>query len=340
MAQAIAREIRVKVTAADRARFAELRPVDPPTYEAYLRGRYHWNRQELRRGIQYFQKAIAKDPTYAAAYSGLADCFSALTAWGHVPASEGCVKAKALAQKALDIDDNLAEAHASFALATMYEFDFRTAEREFERAIELNPRYATGHHLFGFCLGVMGRYEEAYTEIQRAIRLDPLPSFTKAFLGYMFIYAHRYDQAIEQFLKTLELDSHSAPAHGGLGWAYRCKGMHGEAITALRKAVDLWRHPSPLAWLGEAYAAAGCRDEAREILDQLNALSKERYVTAYGIARVYAALGQNEEALGSLETAYRDHADWMLLLKVDPCFGALRPDPRFKDLMRRMNFPA
>ncbi len=341
VAQAIAREIRIKLTPVDQARFAEARPVDPEAYEAYLKGRYYWNRRPgVRKGIEYFEQAIAKDPTYAAAYAGLADCLSALSAWGVVPANEGCVKAKVLAEKALKLDPSSGEAHSSLALAAMYDFDFLTAQREFERSLELSPRYATGHHLFGFYLGAMGRYEEAYTELQRAIRLDPLLGLTNAFLGYIYLYARRYDQAIEQFMKTLELDPDSAFAHGGLGWAYRCKSLHEPAVAAARKAVELWHGPSPVSWLGEAYAAAGRRGEAHKILEQLHELSKQRYVTPYGVARIYAALGQKEDALHWLETAYRQRAEWMVLLKVDPCLDDLRPYPRFVDLMRRMNFPA
>jgi TolB-like protein len=198
VAQAIAREIRVKLTPIDEARFAKVQPVDPPAYDVYLKGRYYWNRRPATLGeaIKCFEQAIAIDPTYAAAYAGLSDCLSSLRVWGIVSANEGCNKAKGLAQKALEIDHSLADAHTALAHATMYQYDFLAAEREFERAIELNPRYATGHHLFGFYLAVTGRYEESYTELQRAIRLDPL-SVSKALLGHNYIYARRYDQAIE-----------------------------------------------------------------------------------------------------------------------------------------------
>jgi TolB-like protein/Flp pilus assembly protein TadD len=341
VAQAVAREVRVKLTPQEQAYIAHVRRVDPVAYEAYLRGRYHWNgRPGVRKSIEYFKQAIAKDPTYAAAYAGLADCLSALSAWGVVPANEGCMKAKVLAEKALKLDPSLGEAHTSLALSAMYDFDFLTAEREFERSLELNPRYATGHHLFGFYLGAMGRYEEAYTELQRAIRLDPLLGLTNAFLGYIYLYARRYDQAIAQFVKTIELDPNSAFAQGGLGWAYRCKLMHEPAIAAWQKAVELWHGPSPLSWFGEAYAAAGRQAEAHQILEQLFELSKQRYVTPYGVARVYAALGNKEEALRWLERAYQLRAEWMVLLKVDPCFDDLRPEPPFQELLRRMNFPA
>jgi tetratricopeptide (TPR) repeat protein len=221
----------------------------------------------------------------------------------------------------------------------MYQYDFLAAEREFERAIELNPRYATGHHLFGFYLAVTGRYEESYTELQRAIRLDPL-SVSKALLGHNYIYARRYDQAIEQLITTLELDPESGLAHAGLGWAYRCKSLFEPGIAALRKACDLWPGSTPIGMLGEAYAAAGRRDEAHRVLEQLDQLSKQRYVTPYVVSRIYATLGQKDEAFHWLETAYQQQAEWMVLLKVDPCFDNLRPDPRFQDLLLRMNFPS
>lgn len=167
-----------------------------------------------------------------------------------------------------------------------------------------------------------------------------LSTIINAIFGFVYIYTRRYDQAIKQFVKTLDLDPNSAPAHGGLGWAYRCKLLHQPAIAASRKAVEFWPGTSPLSWLGEAYAAAGSRDEALKILDQLFELSKQRYVTPYGVARIHATLGNKEEALHWLDAAYRQRAEWMVLPKVDPCFDDQRPDQRFQDLLRRMNFPA
>jgi len=292
-----------------------------------------------RTSVMHYKQAIAKDPAYAAAYAGLADCLTALSAWGLVPASEGCDKARQLAQRAVEMDHSLAEAHTALAYATIYDYDFLTAVKEFERAIELNPRYATAHQLFGFCLGVMGRYEEAYTELQRALRLDPLSSIINAFVGWVYLYGRRYDQAIEQFRKTLELDPSSGPAQAGLGWAQSCQSLYELAIASLRKGCELWPGSSPIALLGEAFARAGYRDEAHKVLQRLDQLSKQRYVTPYGVSRIYVALGQKQEALQWLETAYQQGAEWMILLKVDPGFDELRSDPRFQDLMRRMNFP-
>ena len=340
LAQTIAREIQIKLTPLDQARFATAHTVEPEAYDAYLKGRYHWNRRPARvvEAGKYFELAVTKDPTYAAAYAGLADAHSSLGAWGLVPANEGCVKAKVLALKALELDPSLAEAHTALAYATMYHYDFFAAEREFERALEINPRYAAGHQLFGLYLAMMGRYEEAYTECQRAIRLDPL-AVSRNLLGYNALYSRRWDQAIDQFIKILEVDPEDGPALCGLGWGYSCKGLHELAIAALRKGVNFWPGTSPLTLLGEAYASAGDRDKAQKVLEQLLAQSKERYLTPYGVARIYNALGKKDEALRWLETSSHQQAEWLLLLKVDSHFDNLRTDPRFHDLMRRMNFP-
>src|SRR5713226_8413121 len=240
VAQAIAREVQVKLTPVDRAHFAEVPTVEPDAYEAYLKGRYHWNRRSaegLRKAIQNFQLAIVKDPTYPAAHAGLADCLSVLGWWGFVSPDEGCGEAKKLALQALELDPSLAEAHASLAWATMlYDYDFVAAEREFERSIELNPRYPTAHHWFGFYLAMMGRYEEGYTELKRAIRLDP-HSILNQTLGFVFLFTRRYDQAIEQFEKAIELDHSFAQAYWGLGAAYLGKHQYEPAIASAQKAV-------------------------------------------------------------------------------------------------------
>jgi len=344
VAQAIAREVRVKLTPQEQAHFAQAHPVDPQAYEAYLQGRYYWNRrsgEEIPRAIQYFQQAIAKDPTYAAAYSGLADCLCGLGVWAFASPQEGCGKGKRLALQAVELDRSLAEAHASLAWPTMwYDYDFLAAEREFERSLDLNPRYANAHHWFGLYLGLMGRYEEGYTELKRAIRLDPHSSFTYSTFGILHFFSRRYDQAIEQLEKALDLDPSLAQAHCVLGFAYLYKSMHEPAITAVRKSVQL-AHGALffVARLGEAYAAAGYRDEAQKILKQLQELSKQRYVTPYLVSATYAALGNKDEALRWLETGYRERAALMVCLKTEPRFDDLRSDPRFQDLMQRMNFP-
>ena len=345
LAQSIARQVQVKLTPQEQAQFAQSRPVNPEAYEAYLKGRYHWNRRSregLPKGVQYFQEAIAKDAGYAAAYAGLADCLSGLSTYNFVAPVDGCGKAKKLALQALELDPALAEAHTSLAwVHTWYDYDFTAAEREFERSLELNPRYATAHQFFGFYLGMMGRYEEAYTEAKRAIRLDPLSSVFQWSLGSVYWMARRHDQAIEQVEKALELDPGFAPAHAVHCWAALSKLMPEIAISAAQNAVRC----SPgavmyLAALGESYAAAGNPQEAQKMLDHLHDLSKQQYVTPYFLARIYAALGRKEEALHSLEAGYLERTSSLVFMKVDARLDELRGDPRFQKLMRRMNFPS
>jgi TolB-like protein len=228
VAQAIAREVQVKLTPHDHAHFARVHPVNPEAYDAYLKGRYYWSQRPLRmaEAVKCFEEAIAIDPAYATAYAGLSNCLSSLGAWGIVSAKEGCNKGRALALKALEIDHSLAEAHAALAWASMYHYEFAAAEREFQRAIELNPRYPPVHLQFGWYLCTMDRYEEAYTEVQRAIHLDPLVTLNNAVLGRVYFYARRYDQAIQQCQKTLALDPSSGPALAFLGWAYSRQSLH------------------------------------------------------------------------------------------------------------------
>ena len=309
LAQAIAREVQVKLTPQERAHFALVHPVDPEAYEAFLKGRYHWNRRSregLGKAVQYFQQAIAKDSTYAAAYAGLADCLSVLGWWGFASPDDGCGKAKGLALRALERDRGLGEAHASLAWAAiLYDYDFVTAEREFERSIELNPRYATAHQWFGLSLGFMGRYEEGFTELKRAIRLDPHSMMIQVTLGFVHWCARRYDLAIEQYERVLELDPNFVQAHLDIALAYLHKSMHEPAIAAFRKAVQLSRGASLfVALLGNAYAASGHPDEAQTILKQLHELAKQQYVAPYAVGRIYAALSKKDEAFRWLETAY------------------------------------
>lgn len=344
LAQAIAREVQVQLTTRERTSFAQAQPVDPEAYEAYLKGRYYWNRRSreaLPKGVQSFQEAISRDPTYAAAYAGLADCLSTLGALGFVSPGQSCGKAKGLAVRALELEPDLPEAHASLAWATTwYDYDFVVAEREFERSIELNPRYATAHLWFGFYLGMMGRYEEGYTELKRAIRLDPLSSNVHWALGFVYWFSRRYDQAIEECEKALRLDPNLAQAHMLLGHAYLYKSKHESTIAAMKKGLELSAGTaSYAASLAEAYAAAGYRDEAQKVLDELQEFSRTQYLSPYVVARVYTALDQREEAFRCLETAYEERAAWMAWLNVEPRFDNLRPDPRFRDLLRRMHFP-
>jgi len=343
VAQAIARGVQVKLTPRERANIEHVGSVDPHAYEAYLRGRYYWNRRAkegFQKAVQHFQEAISKDPGFAAAYAGLADCLSALSLFGFLAPDDGLGKAKGLALQAVELDPGLAEAHTSVAMVRMcYDFDFAAAEGEFERALELNARYATAHSWFGHFLAALGRHEEAYTECQRAIRLDPLSIPIRCVFGTAHFFARRVDQAVEQFQKALDLDANYSWAYVLLSAGYLSNPNHDLAINAAQMAVQL--SPSSSLYLGdlaEAYAVSGQREEAQQILDRLDELAKHQYVCPYFLARTYVALGQQHEALSWLETGFRERSPLMLWINSDFRLDPLRSEPRFQELMRRMNF--
>jgi len=343
VAEAIAREIQIKLTPREQAHIAHVGSVDPHAYEAYLKGRYYWNRRAkegFQKAVQHFQEAISKDPGLAAAYAGLADCLSALSLFGFLAPDDGLGKAKALAIQAVELDPGLAEAHTSVAMVRMcYDFDFAAAEREFERALELNARYATARSWFGHFLAAMGRHEEAYTECQRAIRLDPLSIPIRCVFGTAHFFARRVDQAVEQFQKALELDANYSWAYALLSAGHLGNPNPDLAIDAAQMAVQL--SPASSLYLGdlaEAYAVSGQREKAQQILDRLHELAKHQYVTPYFLARTYLALGRQHEALNWLETGFRERSPLMFWINSDFRLDPLRSEPRFQELIHRMNF--
>ena len=288
------------------------------------------------KAIEYFQQAIAKDPTYALAYSGLADCYSFLPTFAFIPPKEAYPKAEEAALKALEIDDTLAEAHTSLALVKASQnWDLSGVEREFRRAIALNPDYAFAHLWYGWILANTGRVEESIAEVKRALELDPLSLTINYFLGNTYNFARQYDQAIEQYRKTLELDPNFFISQTFLGLTYVQKSMYKEGISELEKAVAISPSNLSLAFLGYGYAAAGRRLEAQKVLAQLNETSKEKYVPALYRALIYAGLVEKDKAFEWLEKAYEEH--YIIAIKVNPVFDPLRSDPRFTDLLRRMN---
>jgi TolB-like protein/Tfp pilus assembly protein PilF len=344
LAQAIAREVQIKLTPQEKAHFQKVKPVDPEAYENYLRGRYYFRKRGgdmLQKGIQAFQQAITKDPKYVAAYAGLADCLSLVGWFAFVSPEEGCGKAKRLALRALEMDPGLAEAHSSLAWAIQhYDYDFLGAEKEYRRSIELDPRYEPAHYWFGIHLAAMGRFEEAIAEAKYAVSLDPLSRAANTNLAYVYWCARRYDQLIDQSKKTLELHPDLAHLHWALGFGYLENSQYEAAIAELQAAVEHSRGaPIFLALLGETYAIAGRGDEAQRSLDKLNELSNQRYITPYMLGRIYAALNEKDEALSCFELAYHGRAAWTVYLKVDPHLDQLRSEPRLQDLMRCMNFP-
>jgi TolB-like protein/Flp pilus assembly protein TadD len=339
VAQAIAHEVQVTLTPQEQAHLAQTQPVDPEAYEAYLRGRYHWNRRSRdahEKAIYYFRQAIAKDPFAAPAYAGLADTLQLMGLWGLLPPEEGMGEAKRLALIALEKDPGLADAHCSLAWAMLhYDRDFQGAEREFERALELNPRHTMARQWWGMTLSMMGRKDEAYTEFTRAVRLEPHWSLVHWGLAFFYWCERQFDRAIDECNEALELDPHSPQGYVWLGIAFVGKRLYTPAIAALQTGVDLSQRAAvPVAFLGEAYAASGATAEADKILLELTG---NRHVTAYLIARIYVALGKIDEAFRWLETAYQDRAEWIALLKVDPRLDDLRQDVRYQDLMRRLH---
>ena len=268
LARAIVKEVQVKLTPQEEAHLARAKRVDPEAYDAYLKGRYYFYQRggdALRKGVQCFERAIEKDPTYAAAYAGLADCLSLLGWWAFVPPAEGCGKAKEFALKAILRDESLGEAHASLAWATVhYDYDFAVAEREYRKCIEFSPRHATGHQWFGLYLTMVGRHEEGFEALKTAIRLDPFVPIINACLAWGYWLARRQDDHVEQLERTLELDPNFAPVNWGLGLGYLEKGMYEPAIAEMQKSVQLsQRAPVFVSLLGEAFAVSAAEKRHR-----------------------------------------------------------------------------
>lgn len=316
------------------------RRVDPEAYEAYLKGRYYWNKRtgnSMPKAALYFEQATKKDPGYGAAYSGLADCNSGLAWHGFMSPAEALPKAYAAAQKAVEIDPQSAEAHASLALVLDHQWNWAGAEAEFRRSLELNARYANAHHWYGDYLSIKGRHEEALVEAKRAMELDPLNLMIGTWVSLRYYHARRYDRAIEQGRNTIDLDSSFAAAHLILGESYAQQGKHKQGLDEVQKATSL-SEDSPLytAQIGVSQALAGNRKEALRIIHELQAISRKRYVSPYGVAQIYAALNDKEQTFKWLETSYGDRAVWMSYLAVDPVFDRFRPDQRFQQLLGRV----
>jgi eukaryotic-like serine/threonine-protein kinase len=342
----ISDKLRLKLTGEEQNLVAKHYTENVEAYRLYLKGRYYWNKrneESLRRGVDYFQQAIDKDPHFALAYSGVADSYSVLGSVGvsAMPPKEAMVKTKLAAQKALQLDETLAEAHTSLADAKFKgDWDWSGAEREFKRALELKPNYAEAHEWYSQYLAAMGRFEESIAEGKRAQALDPVSPSISRNLGFVYYLARRYDQAIEEYQRALELDPNFFFAHWQLGRAYADKSMFEQAIAESQKAVELSGHgPGAVGGLGYVYAASGRRGETQQVLDELKELAKQRYVSPYSVAAIYARLGDKDAAFEWLEKAYREGAYGILFLKSVPEWDGWRSEPRFQDVMRRVGLP-
>ena len=347
VARNIAQQVRVKLTPEENIRLSSGRPVDPEAYQLYVKGRYFWakrNQESFNRAISYFREAIDRDPSYAAPYSGLADCYvlfgSSFDVGGHPP-SEVQPKAKAAALKALELDSSLADAHNSLAYVKLnYDWDWSGAEAEFKRSLELNPGYAHGHHWYAHLLFSSGRRDEALAESTRSLELDPLSPILVVHLGWHYLYTRQHDRALDQLAKALELEPSYALAHWYRGLAYEEKKMYPEALRELTKTKDLL--PGNLAVqsdIGHVYAVSGNKSEAEKTIARLKQESTRTYVNLYELALIYIGLGQNDQAFDWLEKAYRERSDQLIYLKVDPRLDPIRSDSRFADLVRRVGIP-
>jgi TolB-like protein/DNA-binding winged helix-turn-helix (wHTH) protein/Tfp pilus assembly protein PilF len=343
VASAIVNEIRINLTPEEQQRLASTRSVSAESYEAYLKGRYYWNKRSqegLTKAIEYFQLATEKDPHYALAFAGLADCYSIIGSAivGTVPSQDVAPKAKAAALKALELDDTLAEAQTSLATVRFnYDWDWPGASQGFQRSIELNPSYATAYQRYSLYLMAMGRTKESLAEMTRARELDPLSISMNFSLGWRLYMARKYDQAIEQLQNTLEMDPNFALPRMVLGQAYEQKHAYPQALAELQKAVSI-SHDSPqmLGALGHAYGASGNRSEAEKVLAQLMEQSKRQYVSPFYVAIVYVGLPENDKAVDWLEKAYQDRSNAIVFGKVDPQLDPLRSTPRFQALLHRL----
>ena len=347
VAQAIAREVRVKLTPEGRAGLAAAtRPVIPAAYDAYVRGRHAWNKrgeESLRDGIRYFQESVDADPTYAPAYAGMADCYGSLGYASYVSPEDSFPRAKAAANKALELDPNLAEAHASLGFALMYyDWDFRAAENEFRRAIELNPSYEIAHQWYAYLLTAMERpASEAEREIAVAKKLDPLSVPINTDQAYMLHYYGKSEEALKAVRTALEMNPEFPLGYFWLGRIYTSQGRYAEADAALQKIGPLRTWTPAMATLGYLDAKSGKRKEAEGIVREFADLTRKgRFASSYAIAVVYAGLGDTERVFEHLDAAFRERSHWLVWLKRDPRWNEVRGDPRFVQLVRKVGLPA
>jgi TolB-like protein/DNA-binding winged helix-turn-helix (wHTH) protein/Tfp pilus assembly protein PilF len=345
VARAIAKQIQVTLNPQEEAALTKSKKANPEAYEAYLKGRYFWNkrtREGLVKATDHFHHSIETDPDYAAAYSGLADSYALSGDWeyGILSPQDAFPRAKAAATKALALDDNLSEAHTSLAfILDLYDWGWASAEKEYKRAIALNPSYATAHHWYAWHLIVMGRNGEGIAELKKAESLDPLSLIISADLADALCIAHRYDESVQQSQKTIEMDPHFVVAHYQLGQALEQKHRHEEAIAEFRRAIELSGGNTTFeSNLANAYAVSGLRAEAMKIVKDLEGRHSQSTATDASIALIYVGLGDNDQAMIWLNKAYQARFNPSILMR--PVFDPLRSDPRFQDLLHRIGLPS
>jgi DNA-binding winged helix-turn-helix (wHTH) protein/tetratricopeptide (TPR) repeat protein len=338
ISEKVVRTLTHKITGEQRELITKRYTDDAEAYQDYLKGRYFWNKrdpQSLQKAVGFFKQTIAKDEGYALAHSGLADCLVLLVMYGVCHAAKAMAEAKAAAEKAVALEDSLAEAHTSLAYVNAtYYWDWRKARREFERAIELNPGYPTAHHWYGIFLLMSGKVEEALEELTLAQNIDPLSLSINTDIGWAFYFARDYRRAVEQYLSTIELDPTFLRVYWFIGQSYVQLGMFEEAFAAYDNALRLSDHPLTLSFLGHAYGLCGRREEALEVLARLSEMARERYISPYFVALIHIGLGQKAEAFAWLEKVLLERFWVLSFLKIDATFDPLRDDAQYKALER------
>ena len=342
IAKDVSTKLKIKLSDADEAKVTKTSTANPEAYQAYLKGRYYWNRrtaENIKKAIEQFKAATDRDPNYALAYTGLADCYVLLNEYAGTPVSETAPQAKAYAEHAIALDDQLAEPHATLALVNELLWRWAEAEREFKRAIEINPNYATTYHWYSDLLRILGRFDEAASMAKRAHEIDPLSATISIHLSEMYQIQNDHNASIENSRKVIELDPNYASAYRALGLSYLKQGHSAEAIANLEKAAELsHRDIVFLMYLGYGYGVAGKRAEAIAIAKDLEAKYARKESLGRYVAGVYAGLGDKDKAFEWLEKDFQTKGDladsrWQIP------FESLRDDPRYKDLLKRMGLP-
>jgi TolB-like protein/lipopolysaccharide biosynthesis regulator YciM len=341
VAHDIAHEIRISLTAKEEASLSSAQAINPEAYEAYLRGLYHWNKrteEDLRKSIGHYEKVIEIEPDFALAYAGLAQTYIVLNSWGFYSHKEIHSKAKMIAEKALEIDNRLAEAYTSLgAIFETFEWNWQEAEKKFRRAIELNPNYATAHQWYAEFLSLMGRHDEALAEMKRALELDPLSLIINQNFGVLFYLARDYDSAIEQFQKTLELEKDFGNVDYYLYWTLLAKGLHKEAVEQFQEILsknETTKHLTESA--GRIYSKSGIKGFFEWVIEEISLISIQPYRIPYLLAEYNAGLSNNDEAFKWLDILYEERYPRLKYIKIDPFFDNIRSDPRFKALLTKM----
>ena len=341
----ISENLRLRLSGDDKQRLTRSGTENAEAYELYLKGRYNLNslmREGGKNSVDYFERAIAKDPRYGAAYAGLAEYYAGIvyaSTTSDLSPKEASARSKGAALKAVELDDTLAEAHTALAMiATFHEWDWKTADKEFQRAMAINPNYVPAHHFYSHYLVFVGRFAEALAEGQRALALDPLDVGMNMHLGWYYCFTREYEPARAQLQRVIEMNPSFGDPHELLGMVHRQQGQYQDAIEEMQKSLELGGLDER-GQLGHLYAVSGQRGEAQKLLNQLQEESKEKYVSPYNIAMIYEGLGDKEHAFAFLEKAVTDRDSNIAQIKVEPIFDGLHSDPRFADLLRRIGLP-